>query len=396
MRDGLRILVVTPFLWSGAGKAIVRLARDLQALGHRLHVVSSGESKAMTDWPAYVDQLRAAAIPYTTIDFFDRAPDVFWKSVEALRAVATGFQPDLIHGHSGVAAFGALAAGVAPVIATLHSWAPDRPAWMNTMDVWALNQCDRVACVSSSYRDYLIAKGLRRDLSEVIHLGVESEEIQKLASLHVDNPLAGRKYFCFLGRLEPRKRQTLLVETLKRLPEDWCLMLIGAEVETGFAQRIAGVASAQGVSDRVVLTGQVPNPYPLVRQACCFVSASGDEGLGLSALEAMSLGVPVIATRARGIVDFVHDGETGLFAEAHPAAIAEKILYLEAHPDRVAALRGAGLAAIRDVFNWKKTVFQYLEQYGNLINGSIPNSQFSSEQTRNAVLPLGSELRIGN
>src|SRR5437764_10171771 len=147
----MRILVVTPFMWSGAGKAIVRLAGGLRSLGHCLDVVSSGSSKGFTDWPSYVEDLKTLGIPYTPIDFFNRAPEVFWLSVDRLRQVVKDFGPDVIHAHSGVAAFGAMACSDLPILATLHSWNPERPAWMNTMDLWALNRCNRVACVSSSY-----------------------------------------------------------------------------------------------------------------------------------------------------------------------------------------------------------------------------------------------------
>jgi hypothetical protein len=92
LAKAVRILVVTPFMWSGAGKAIVRLAGALQGLGHDLCVVSSGESKGLTDWPGYVDQLKAARIPYHQVDFFDRSPEVVWTSVDRL---AASFKPSL-------------------------------------------------------------------------------------------------------------------------------------------------------------------------------------------------------------------------------------------------------------------------------------------------------------
>src|SRR5262249_3614536 len=161
-------------------------------------------------------------------------PEVLWRSVELLRTIVQTFEPDVIHSHSGVAAFGALAASNRPTLATLHSWNPMRPAWMNTMDVWALNRCDRVACVSSSYRDHLLEHGLRADSSCVIRLGIDHGEIRALANQCEDNPLANQKYFCYLGRLETRKRQELLVDTLRFLPRDWSLMLIGGEGETGY------------------------------------------------------------------------------------------------------------------------------------------------------------------
>jgi glycosyltransferase involved in cell wall biosynthesis len=316
----MKILVVTPFMWSGAGRAIVRLAHGLQDLGHELRVVSSGTSKGFSDWPCYVEQLKQQRIRYETIDFFDRAPEIFWPSVERLRDLIAAFKPDVIHSHSGLAAFGAIAASKVPVLATLHSWNPSRPGWMNTMDLWALNRCDQVVCVSASYRDFLLAQGLRAEISRVIYLGIDVDEIRNLAEAAVENPLSGKKYFCYLGRLESRKRQKLLVETLKTLPEDWFLLLIGGEGEPDYAQGILERAEQIGVANRLWYIGHVDNPHPLLRQARCFVSASADEGLGLSALEAMALAVPVISTPARGIIDFVMTGRLDCWPR--PAALS--------------------------------------------------------------------------
>jgi glycosyltransferase involved in cell wall biosynthesis len=360
----LRILVVTPFMWSGAGKAIVRLVRGLQSLGHRLLVVSSGRSKGFVDWPSYVHELKDLEVPYEQIDFFDRSHEVFWPSVECLKHVVEDFEPDVIHAHSGMAAFGAIVANSnVPIIATLHSWNPERPAWMNTMDLWALNRCNRVACVSSSYRDYLIEQGLRRDTSGVIYLGIDTEEIRMLAGQRMESPLIDRKYFCYLGRLESRKRQLLLVESLASLPEDWSLMLIGGEGEPGYAQRIRERAEEIGVSRRLLWMGHVENPYPLVQQSRCFVSASVDEGLGLSALEAMALSVPVVTTPARGILDFIHNGETGLVTSADPGAISEKILQLETQPCLAEKLTSRGASVIRSMFSWPQTIDRYASLY---------------------------------
>ncbi|HYR87055.1 MAG TPA: glycosyltransferase family 4 protein [Terriglobia bacterium] len=364
----MRILVVTPFMWSGAGKAIVRLAGGLQSLGHSLRVVSSGRSKGFADWPVYVDQLTALKIPYAQIDFFDRAPEVLWPSIERLRHEVKDFGPDVIHAHSGVAAFGAIAGSNLPILATLHSWNPERPSWMNTMDLWALNRCNRVVCVSSSYRDYLLGQGLREETSITIYLGIDANEIRTLAHLPGENRLVDKKYFCYLGRLESRKRQLLLVETLAALPEDWCLMLIGGEGEPGYANKVRERAAEIGVSERLISTGQVENPYPLLRQSRCFVSASADEGLGLSALEAMALRVPVVSTPARGIVDFIQNGKTGLLATAEPGALAEKILYLENEPDLASTLTSASAALIQNTFSWPHTIDQYASLFEEIAN----------------------------
>ena len=356
----MKILIVTPFLWSGAGKAIVRLAGAFRQLNHDVAVVSSGESKGYCDWPSYVQDLHTNKIPCHRIDFFDRNPEVFWHSVERLKQVVAEFQPDIIHANSGMASFGSIASTTVPVVATLHSWNPGRPAWMNTMDVWALNRCARVVCLSFSYRDYLLDMGLRTDISEVIHLGIDCEPLRELAAGTVKSGLLEKKYFCFLGRLESRKRQMLLVETLGALPEDWSLLLMGTEGEPGYAERVQSRAAELGVSKRLVWTGQLENPFPLLRQSRCFVSASSDEGLGLAALEAMAVGVPVIATPARGITDFLRDNETGCIAQPSPEAISEKILALDSDPSIRSGLISRATALVQSRFSWDKAVRQYL------------------------------------
>jgi glycosyltransferase involved in cell wall biosynthesis len=72
--------------------------------------------------------------------------------------------------------------------------------------------------VSSSYRDYLLQQGLSKDSSFVIPLGIDGDEIETLAQQHEHNPFAENKYFCYLGRLESRKRQELLVDALRFPP----------------------------------------------------------------------------------------------------------------------------------------------------------------------------------
>ena len=89
------------------------------------------------------------------------------------------------------------------------------------------------------------------------------------------------------------------------------------------------------------------------------MSASSDEGLGIAALEAMALNVPVVATVACGIVDFIRDGQTGLIAEADPAAISEKILQIETKSGVEAKLTKTAASLIRKTFSWPQTTVQY-------------------------------------
>ena len=72
----MRILHVTPFLWSGAGQAITALC-DTQCARHDVRITTSVSSRGERDWPAYRRRLRAARVGHTRIDLFNRDPEVF-------------------------------------------------------------------------------------------------------------------------------------------------------------------------------------------------------------------------------------------------------------------------------------------------------------------------------
>jgi glycosyltransferase involved in cell wall biosynthesis len=96
--------------------------------------------------------------------------------------------------------------------------------------------------------------------------------------------------------------------------------------------KLSGLIKEEKINDRaiikklqkeeIVLEGQVSNKqvYEYLSQADVFVRPSLSEGLGNVFLEAMSMGVPVIATEVGGIPDFLKDGETGWFCEVKRSA----------------------------------------------------------------------------
>lgn len=93
-------------------------------------------------------------------------------------------------------------------------------------------------------------------------------------------------------------------------------------------KQLTRLAHELGISDAIVFMGTVPFasiPH-ILNEADVFVRPSRSEGLGTSFLEAMAVGVPVVATRVGGIEDFLEDEETGLFAQVDDAHdVAEKI-----------------------------------------------------------------------
>jgi glycosyltransferase involved in cell wall biosynthesis len=342
---------VTPVLWSGAGAALVRLVEAQRASGSHVTVVSSSRTAAGDDWPALRRRLRAAGVRLEALDFFSRDMATFWASVDGLSALVRRDRPALVHTHAGVPACavavlrdrGAFDGGL---IAHLNSWGIDRPAWMDRMDAWGLGRADRVVCISRTYRDRLAALGVSRPRLRYVPWGVD------VPARAAAPPREGRsRRIGFVGRIEPRKRQHLLVEAFARLhgqSPDLRLSLVGPIADASYAAALRARIHELDLDQAVLLHGHVRDTAPHVLRWAAFVSPSSDEGQGLAVLEAMALGVPVVALRAPGIEDYLDDGRTGVLVGGRsPSALAAGIRRLLEHPReaRRLASRAAGLVA---------------------------------------------------
>jgi glycosyltransferase involved in cell wall biosynthesis len=118
----------------------------------------------------------------------------------------------------------------------------------------------------------------------------------------------------FVGRIEPRKGQLALVDAFARMRRGIptaTLQLVGPVADPGYATQIRAAVRRHRMTDAVEFLGHVPDITRVLRDWDLFVSLSDDEGQGLAVLEAMAIGVPVVARQVPGIEDFLVDGRTG-------------------------------------------------------------------------------------
>jgi glycosyltransferase involved in cell wall biosynthesis len=170
----------------------------------------------------------------------------------------------------------------------------------------------------------------------------------------------------FIGTLEPRKNLHRLVEAyamlLERRPDIPDLVLAGA-LEVPTHDLFSGPVSLVKAIDRVRLTGYVTDEerQRLYREASMLVLPSLDEGFGIPALEAMTIGVPVVASNRGALPEVV--GGAGILVEpedAHALASAiERVL-----DDAALRLRMVhdGLAQAAE-FSWARSADRLYEAY---------------------------------
>lgn len=127
------------------------------------------------------------------------------------------------------------------------------------------------------------------------------------------------------SRLVPKNGIEDIIEAMKFLPLNVKLRIIGSGP---LESRLKSYSRILNLESRINFLGEVPNseiPKHL-SEADIFVRPSLSEGQGISFIEAMAAGLPVIATPVGGIPDFLKDGETGLFVEPrNPRQIAFQV-----------------------------------------------------------------------
>lgn len=115
----------------------------------------------------------------------------------------------------------------------------------------------------------------------------------------------------------------------------------------------------------------VPNLYDFAESFAAidvFCLPSLSQGLGVTMLEAMAVGRPVVASRLGGVAEIVDDGVTGLIAEPADADdLAAKLGELLDHPARARALGDAGLARVRERFTAERMVDETAELYRDVL-----------------------------
>lgn len=114
-----------------------------------------------------------------------------------------------------------------------------------------------------------------------------------------------------VGRLVRRKRVDVLLRALAQPPcEAIHLAVVGSGPESEVLQRLA---NELGIAERVQFLGRVDEArkWQTLRASDAYVSSTMHEGFGLSYLEAMASGLPIVTPNYGGQVDFLRDGETG-------------------------------------------------------------------------------------
>ena len=179
----------------------------------------------------------------------------------------------------------------------------------------------------------------------------------------------GRTVILYLARLVRYKGLDLLITALASLPDEACLLVVGSGP---FQEECETLAASLGLTDRIHFLGdcRTEDVTAYYRAADIFVLPSrfvlnepvNCESWGFTVNEAMSLGIPVVATDAVGAAhDLIRDGETGMLArENDPASLAAKLRYLLDDPARRREIGAKGREWLRERCSYDQNAEAFL------------------------------------
>jgi phosphatidylinositol alpha-mannosyltransferase len=354
----------------GVPEHVHNLALQLQRWGHVAHVVTSRMRGQAAD-PPFVQRVGTSLVIYANGGV--ARITVGWRLLRRLEALFRAERYDIVHVHGGLAPTLGLAAPLAarragiPVVATFHTWFPGsvgyrvgRRPLQRLLDRHAATIAVSQPVVEAMSR-YFHARW------EIIPNGVDLEAFQPDGRRPEDALRRGPRLL-FLGRLEPRNGLDVLLAAMPRILARYpatTLTIAGDGPWRGGYERQARRA---GVWPAVRFTGTVfAERRDLYATADLYLCPTERASFGVTLLEAMACGTPMVLRENPGFRAVLRDGPEAVFVRGtDPSLWAENVTALIADTTRRGQMGAAGRLRAAE-FAWPVVARRELDVYERVI-----------------------------
>jgi glycosyltransferase involved in cell wall biosynthesis len=352
----IHFLLAKDFFRGGGIETYTReVGGRLAERGHEVTVYSTrGKDECLEEW----EGMRMVWLPRVTPHWAEKTAGALFAAWKVLRE-----SPDVLHLHSVVA--GSLAPLLrhkgAPCVLQMHGLEWQRNRWsglakgvLKAMERASLASADAVTAVSQTQCEYF-AENYNADCEYIS----TAADIKAFAApkLICDMGITPKKYVLFAARLVPEKGAHYLIEAFRRLSTDYSLIIAGEAPATGgYGQQLVDMAKGD---DRIRFIGRVQGRLleELFSNAALFAQPSELEGLSIGLLEAMSYGLPCLASDIPENREVV--GETGLlFRNKDASDLEQRLGWAITNLGETAQLAAQGRARVQELFTWERVVDQ--------------------------------------
>jgi len=364
--------------YGGSGAVATELGIALAARGHDVHFITYQQPFRL---PNFLPRIFFHEVEVNRYPLFEYPPYDLALAVRMHEVVrAQGL--DLLHCHYAIPH--ATSAWIAremlraggddvPVVTTLHGTditiVGQDPSY-HAITKFSIERSDATTAVSEYLRRETMATfGCAGCAVEVIPNFVDPVVYDRGAHPPALSWLVprGRKVIMHVSNMRPVKRVRDVVQTFARINAEVpsVLFMVGDGPDRVDAEQ---EARALDVQRSVHFLGKLEAVAPLLAGADLFLLPSASESFGLSALEALACGVPVVASRAGGLAEVVRDGETGaLCAIGDVEGMARAGVTILSDGERWRAMSVAAAADARARFAQDAVVSQYEALYRRTI-----------------------------
>lgn len=333
MRIGLFTDTYTPEI-NGVVSSICILQQQLEEAGHTVYIVTNHKAllKSVSDGKV----LRLPGLELKWLYGYKLSTPYHFKAKEEVK----NMNLDIIHVHTefGVGIFARLVArslGI-PLISTYHTMYEDYTHYVNKFNI---SEIDKVTKKATGYfsriinlgAQYIIAPSIKtketllryniRTNIEVIPTGLDlnafnsdNKDIEVVKSIRKEYNIKEDDFvIVYLGRIAPEKSIDFVIECFSKVNKDNAkLMIVGDGPQVDDLKRLS---SKLAIQDKVIFTGrknreEVPNYY---FASDVFVSASLTETQGMTFIEALAAGLPILVRPDEVLEELVNVGSNGYY-----------------------------------------------------------------------------------
>ena len=355
----------------GPDKTIINSPQFLRQLGYEsvcayMHAPADGQVLS--------SRARKAQAPFVSIP--DRGP-LDCRVLAQLVCICRQQKVCIWHGHEYKSnALGLLVRRFWPMklVTTVHGWGvrAGRTWLYYRIDKWCLRHYDAVISVSEDLHRECVGLGVPDQRCHLIENAIDVKEFRcKLtreeARCRFEKGHRGLLLGA-MGRLSPEKGFDLLIRAADRLLADGVDVTLWIAGEGDSRPQLETLIQQLGRSDRIHLLGQVADVKCFFQALDIFVLSSVREGLPNVLLEAMSLSVPVVATRVAGVPALVREGENGvLVAPGDMVELVAGIGRIAADADVRRRLALAGREAVERSYSFQQRMQRIGEIYEHVL-----------------------------
>lgn len=268
-----------------------------------------------------------------------------------VRKAIKELKPDIIHAHDIKASvLASLFHKKAYIISHIH--ANHENMRKKTLKALIFSQVSKnlktIIWVSKSALDNYFFKTRVADRSVVLYNAIDSNEIKQKILLDVNN--YPEYDIIYLGRLSYQKNPMRLANIIK------CVKEINDNIRVAFVgdgelmSQLTKYISKYNLERNIKLYGFVKNPYKILQQSKIMLMTSRYEGTPMCALEALSLGKPIISTPTDGLIEIIENGLNGFISNSDDE-IVNQIIQLLSEPDKLESMNKNAINIFEKISN---------------------------------------------